>query len=530
VDVLWSTLCNLSKIKWATRQFIVTGMADIWKTLQRVGQQIRQVADQVSNIAGHVAKSDELAVVKDKVVDEFEAIKKTTSGAVDRIKRARRNTLYSEAAEACESVNDALLREEGGTTSKMTKFAAAKLGVIGTSAGVLGVAATVGTASTGTAIGVLSGAAATSATLAWIGGSVAMGTAIVGTVAVAGGIGFAAGSLWVFHKYWRGKKRLQDELSEQERRIAEVTSKLAVACRRMEIEGEAPDPQVARAIFKETLGPLCEELMEQEGRHADWPQGAINRLMRAVSRLNDVAMRMKHLGNKHPTITITVFATLITQLLQGDLSELTTDQELVLEALRRSRNDLESASDEELIEYAGSLSEAQLDGVIKNVKGIYHELLFVTAENSDGDIYSAALFEATNHPGADVLITNELTGETQAIQLKATQYRSYIREHKERYAEFEVFATEEVAGDGVGNTGYTNEKVTGDTEDAMSTLRDAGDSVVDDAMATSAMIALAYQLGRVIKSRDISEAAARRATIEATKTAFLSGLIAWAIE
>ena len=503
-------------------------MVDVWKSLRRAAEQVRQVADQVGNTTGHMAKSSKLPAIEEKTVEGFEAIKRTTSGAVDRVTNAGKNTLYTETAIACEGVNDALLRKEGGTTAKITKIAVAKLGAIGTSAGIFGVAATVGTASTGNAIGVLSGAAATSAALAWVGGSVAMGTAIVGTVAVAGGIGFAAGLFWVFHKYWRGKKRLQEELSEQERRIAEVTSKLAVACRRM--EGEDPDPQVARAIFKETLGPLCEELMEQEERHADWPQGAINRLMSAVSLLNDVSMRMKHLGNKCPAITITVFATLITQLLKGDLSDLTADQELVLEALRRSRNNLENASDEGLVEYANSLSEAQLDGVINNVKGIYHELLFVAAENSDGDIYSAALFEATNHPGADVLITNELTGETQAIQLKATQYRSYIREHKERYAEFEVFATEEVAGDGVGSTGYTNEKVTGDTEDAVSTLRDAGDSVVDDAMATSAMIALAYQLGRVIKSRDISEAAARKATIEVTKTAFLSGLIAWAIE
>ena len=506
-------------------------MADVWRTLQEVGKQVRQVADPVRNIADHVAKSDELAIIKEKAAEEFEAIKKTASDAVDRITSARQRTLYTEAAEACEGINDALLREEGGTTAKWSKVATAKLGAIGTSAGIFGVAATVGTASTGTAIGALSGAAATSATLAWVGGSVAMGSAIVGTAAVAGGIGFAAGALWVFNKYWRGKKRLQEELSEREQRIAEVTSKLAVACRRMEVEGGYPDPQVARAIFKETLGPLCEELMEQERRNADWPQGAMKQLKSAVSRLNDVAMRMKHLGSKSPTITITVFATVITQLLQGDLSELTADQELVLDALRRSRNDLANASDEELTEYASSLSEAQLDGVINNVKGIYHELLFVAAENSDGDIYSAALFEATNHPGADVLITNELTGETQAIQLKATQYRSYIREHKERYAEYyEVFATEEVAGDGVGSTGYTNEQVTGDTEDTMSMLRDSGDSVVDDAMATSAMIALAYQLGRVIKSRDISEAAARKATVEVTKTAFLSGLIAWAIE
>jgi hypothetical protein len=328
-------------------------MADVWRTLQEAGKQVRNVSDQVSNIAEQVVESDELATIKEKAAEKFVAIKKTASDAVDR---AGRRTLYTEATKACEGVHDALLREDGGATAKVTKVAAAKLGAIGTSAGIFGVAATVGTASTGTAIGVLSGAAASSATLAWVGGSVAMGTAIVGTVAVAGGIGFAAGSLWVFSKYWRGKKRLQEELSEREQRIAEVTSKLAVACRRMEIEDEDPDPQVARAIFKETLGPLCEELMEQEGRHAEWPLGAINRLKSAVSSLNDIAMRMKHLGNKCPTITITVFATVVTQLLQGDLSELSADQELVLDALRRSRNDLENASDEELIEYAGSLS------------------------------------------------------------------------------------------------------------------------------------------------------------------------------
>ena len=125
-------------------------MADVWRTLKEVGERVRQVTVQIPNIADHVGKS--------------------VSGAAGRETSARQRTLYTEAAEACEGVNDALLREEGGTTAKMTKVAAVKLGAIGTSAGIFGVAATVGTASTGTAIGVLSGAAATSATLAWVGG------------------------------------------------------------------------------------------------------------------------------------------------------------------------------------------------------------------------------------------------------------------------------------------------------------------------------------------------------------------------
>ena len=504
------------------------------KLLQRVGGSARQVAEQVGYAADYVPKSGEVAEAKRITTEEFSTLKNTTTetarGLARRLMGAKRRTLYGETAAACESVNDALLRETSGTTAKMTKVAAAKLGAVGASAGIFGIAATVGTAGTGTAIGTLSGAAATSATLAWVGGSVVAGSVIVSTLALAGGIGFAAGALWIFHKYWRGKKRIREELSEREQRVAEVISKLAVACKRMDAVGRDPDPQVARALFDKTLAPLCEELMAEQERHADWPQGAIHRLRSAVSRLNDVTMRMKHLGSKSPTITISVFATVITQVLQGDLSDLTADQELVLEALRRSRTDLTNASDEELVEYASSLSDSELDGVINNVKGIYHELLFVAAENSDGDCFSAALFEATNHPGADVLVTNELTGEVQAVQLKATQFRSYIRQHQERYQEFEVFATEEVSGDGVESSGFTNGTVTDDTDSALGILRDAGDSVVDDAMATSAMIALAYQLGRVIRSRDVSKEAARRVTVEVTKTAFLSGLIAWAVD
>ena len=178
--------------------------------------------------------------------------------------------------------------------------------------------------------------------------------------------------------------------------------------------------------------------------------------------------------------------------------------------------------------YVSGLSDAQLDGLISNVKGIYHEFLFVAAENADGDAYSAALFEETNYPGADVLITNELTGEVQSVQLKATQYRSYIREHQERYAEFQVYATEEVAGDEISSSGFTNEQITEDTETVIDALRD-GDSAIDDAMATSALLALAYQLGRVLKSKDVSVEATQKATINITKAAFFSGLAAWAI-
>ena len=63
----------------------------------------------------------------------------------------------------------------------------------------------------------------------------------------------------------------------------------------------------------------------------------------------------------------------------------------------------------------------------------------------------------------------------------------------------------------------------------QSRLTDGGDGLVDDAMLTSSMIALAYQLGRVLQAKDFSEDTAYRATKLAAKTAFITGLATWAL-
>ena len=82
----------------------------------------------------------------------------------------------------------------------------AKVGAAGASYGAFGVASLIGTAQTGTAIGTLSGAAANSATLAWLGfGSMAVGTFVLPAVMVAGG--------FLLLKVWKGKARQPDSLS-----------------------------------------------------------------------------------------------------------------------------------------------------------------------------------------------------------------------------------------------------------------------------------------------------------------------------
>jgi hypothetical protein len=93
-----------------------------------------------------------------------------------------------------------------------------KLTFAGTTVGVSALVSAIGTASTGTAITTLSGAAATNATLAWIGGSVLVG----GTVLTGGAIAVALSAVY----FWNGKERKYDVLEQFEKEIISASIKL----------------------------------------------------------------------------------------------------------------------------------------------------------------------------------------------------------------------------------------------------------------------------------------------------------------
>lgn len=100
-------------------------------------------------------------------------------------------------------------------------LAIAKTTGLGLTAGTFTLASLVGTASTGTAIGTLSGAAATNATLAWVGGSIFAGSLMLFCGAVAGGY-FAV-------TIWNSKPRTLEELTEIDKEIISDCLKLAQA-------------------------------------------------------------------------------------------------------------------------------------------------------------------------------------------------------------------------------------------------------------------------------------------------------------
>lgn len=195
------------------------------------------------------------------------------------------------------------------------------------------------------------------------------------------------------------------------------------------------------------------------------------------------------------------------------------------------KSSLEAASAEELSEYLKSLSQDQLRGVASNVKGIYHELLFVQAENGDWDQVEANVKEFTNHPGGDVefVVDGNSIGE---VQLKAVASDAQVLEHLARYPEIEIKVTEEVAAKmpDIESSGFSNEELTRDVYDRLAELQ--GDGLVDEiseGLATSSLASSAIIAGKAARGQHLSGSQIRSflvdAGVGATTAAVLDGLL-----
>ncbi|TCS67189.1 hypothetical protein EDD52_101284 [Primorskyibacter sedentarius] len=220
------------------------------------------------------------------------------------------------------------------------------------------------------------------------------------------------------------------------------------------------------------------------------------------------------------SLVVTIAVT-VGQLLAGRRSDWSEDQVLVLEALRRSANDLNNADEAELAAYLSGLGPEQLRGVVSNVKGIFHELLVERAENFEGDEITARLFQETNHPGADIefLIDGGVVCE---MQLKAVQSPASIIEHFSLYPDTDVLATSEVTallggvfGENVTDSGFSNEEITRQTQKALDELADEnlGD-FIQDGIITSGLLTGALA-ARSALSRRMPDRAEVRSLLEA---------------
>lgn len=145
-----------------------------------------------------------------------------------------------------------------------------------------------------------------------------------------------------------------------------------------------------------------------------------------------------------------------------------------LEAIRRGYSALSpSASVEDISLYFQAIPQEQILGNVNHIVGITHEILVVDAINTSGLGDTASLFEAANHPVADILIIGS-DGVAREVQLKATDSISYINEHLNKNPDVDVIATEEVVitmnNEQVTSSGFENEELRQVVEQSLGEL------------------------------------------------------------
>ena len=433
---------------------------------------------------------------------------------------------FEKGAISLEDLVDALLIEKRGTSARIVTALSGKLAAAGTTASLFSIASILGTASTGTAISSLSGAAFNSAALAWIG----LG------VAAAGGAAAYFGSRKLVGK-WTGVRRKKKSLDPQEMRFVETCLMLATAFRERANQNAVLDPLTAETLQQNLKHDLLEQLDVCIAKVSDWPDLPLMRLEDRKVDLVELldALPMAHVQNPSirrkstaaaPVVTGVVSATIL-KLMSDTSPSFTEDEELVLQALRRSNNSLADASELELSEYVQSLSVEQISGLKNNVKGIYHELAFQRQENLDGDEYIVELFGDTNHAGADVRIINVETGDVSEVQLKATNYASYVREHNEKYENIDVLVTSEVAGSSPdwSSSEFSNADLTADTSSALQKLGHEADVDIVHSMGVAAMVALATNAKSMLKGDALSTEAKQKIIQDGVVAASVAGMV-----
>ncbi|EGQ9846008.1 hypothetical protein ACSVJV_003448 [Vibrio cholerae] len=114
----------------------------------------------------------------------------------------------------------------------------------------------------------------------------------------------------------------------------------------------------------------------------------------------------------------------------------------VFDAVRRGYNELELASNDDILDYFADVNPDAMSGHISNIKGIVFEQEVVAALNEQG--MNAMLFEATNHPVSDIALMSD--GDIAAeVQLKATDSVAYINETLGENPDIPIIVTSEVA-------------------------------------------------------------------------------------
>lgn len=115
--------------------------------------------------------------------------------------------------------------------------------------------------------------------------------------------------------------------------------------------------------------------------------------------------------------------------------------------LRWSAQFSENTTIEEIAKRFNEYEPEQIDGVINTIKGKMFELMVEDIEQNDGDQWSAKLHTDESFPGSDIVLTNNETGESVEISLKAVSAENdeIIEKAILKYPDTPIMTTDEVA-------------------------------------------------------------------------------------
>ena len=354
-------------------------------------------------------------------------------------------------------------------SSQLGKAVLSKISGIGTAGALMGLVSTFGTAGTGTAIGTLSGAAATNASLAWVGGLVGGGMAT--GVLLTGGLSVVVGL--AAYKALGTTKRPFEALSDVEQKIVQAAwVTVNVIDDFLTKPADEFSEQCAEELLMTVLQPMYKELITNgeaitrklDGTHSvAFRQHVLYDFKRVVIDGFEAFIDgycFKGFIQAEYVISGVFYALWTQTALDGSL-----ESQLVLDALRRSNLALVDATENELGEYLRNFPTESLRGLSANIKGIYHELLYVHNYNSSNEETRAQVFGSTNNAGADVQIVDIQTGTViEEFQLKAVSGTASVYGHLKSNPDIEVLVTSEVAkkldDDRVSDSGLSNEELT----------------------------------------------------------------------
>ncbi|MBO6695704.1 MAG: hypothetical protein JJ931_09815 [Henriciella sp.] len=346
------------------------------------------------------------------VYDEKEAITKLRKAPINP------ENWYAIASLTCGDTVDALLNQRQGRSIKLINSFAAKLGFAGATAGLFSVASVFGTATTGTAISTLSGAAFNSAALKWLGGGVSM--AVGGWVVfifslVAGLLAYFFARL-TFQKLL-GRRRKLKQLDAQEQRVVRTLMLIAVGFRKQAEQAVKLDPRAACALKRDLFDQLESDLALCTHKVANWPLPPRNRLAKQASRMSELrsvlqsmaAMGSQKLHRVSGASQVDIVSVVMLKLMSKPLPHLSDDEERVCAALRKSNRKLKKASSEMLSEYIRLERVNRLKDRLKNVRRIYAKLAKKNGADHLSEDHTVAFVESPDQAGVEVLTFDDRT-------------------------------------------------------------------------------------------------------------------------